>query len=298
MSSVDNTALPTGAGNPAGAGVTPMAAEATEAADAPGMETAPNSAESVTVVAAGETPAPVLPLRVLCGLPDPRVAASLPALPPFDPRVTAFLAEVSAALLADPRARAYPDVTSFAFFCRKASLRQLQAPYTGMAGRLGRGLVFHIAPGNVPMNFAYSLAAGLLAGNANVVKASSRRFAQVELTCEAMRAQLAGAHRTLAGYVNVVEYPRERQDVTEALSALCDARVIWGGDETIRRVREAPFYVLMGAKMPSILVEIGYITNATEAKRLTSKTYLDALADGLVQGVISYKRQIERYASL
>jgi N-acetylmuramoyl-L-alanine amidase len=65
-----------------------------------------------------------------------------------------------------------------------------------------------------------------------------------------------------------------------------------------RRVREAPFYVLMGAKMPSILVEVGYITNAAEAKRLTTKTYLDSLADGIVQGVVSYKRQIERYASL
>jgi len=65
-----------------------------------------------------------------------------------------------------------------------------------------------------------------------------------------------------------------------------------------RRVREAPFYVLMGAKMPSILVEVGYITNAAEAKRLTTKTYLDNLADGIVQGVVSYKRQIERYASL
>lgn len=60
--------------------------------------------------------------------------------------------------------------------------------------------------------------------------------------------------------------------------------------------REAPFYVLMGAKMPSILVELGYLTNRTEANRLKSKDYLDFLARGIVDGVMSYKSKIERYA--
>jgi N-acetylmuramoyl-L-alanine amidase len=61
-------------------------------------------------------------------------------------------------------------------------------------------------------------------------------------------------------------------------------------------VREAPFYVLMGAKMPSVLVELGYITNSTEAKRLKSEAYLEYLARGVVDGVLAYKGKIERYA--
>jgi len=60
--------------------------------------------------------------------------------------------------------------------------------------------------------------------------------------------------------------------------------------------REAPFYVLMGAKMPSVLVELGYITNRTESKRLKSNAYLDYLARGVVEGVMAYKGKIERYA--
>lgn len=63
-------------------------------------------------------------------------------------------------------------------------------------------------------------------------------------------------------------------------------------------VREAPFYVLMGAKMPSVLIELGYLTNRTEANRLKSDRYLSYLADGIVKGVLEYKKQIERYASL
>ena len=61
--------------------------------------------------------------------------------------------------------------------------------------------------------------------------------------------------------------------------------------------REAPFYVLMGAKMPSALLEIGYITNKTEASRLNSDAYLRTLARGIADGVKAYKDQIERYAS-
>lgn len=61
--------------------------------------------------------------------------------------------------------------------------------------------------------------------------------------------------------------------------------------------REAPFYVLMGAKMPAVLVEMGYITNKTEAARLKSDSYLHSLADGIANGVGEYKQQIERFTT-
>lgn len=59
--------------------------------------------------------------------------------------------------------------------------------------------------------------------------------------------------------------------------------------------REAPFYVLMGAKMPSALLEMGYITNKTEAARLKTDVYLKILANGVADGIDEYKQQIERY---
>ena len=42
--------------------------------------------------------------------------------------------------------------------------------------RLGRGLIFHICPSNVPTNFIYSFFFGLLSGNSNIVKVSSKVF--------------------------------------------------------------------------------------------------------------------------
>lgn len=161
-------------------------------------------------------------------------------LRPFAPEALDFLSALSAALLKDREVKAYPDVITFAYFCRKAHLARLQEEYAGrLDGRLGRGVVFHIAPSNVPINFAYSLAAALLSGNGSIVKASSRDFPQTRIVCRAMEKLLTEDFAPLAPYVCVVTYPREAQKVTEAFSARCDARVIWGGDETVRRVREA-----------------------------------------------------------
>jgi len=53
-------------------------------------------------------------------------------------------------------------------------------------------------------------------------------------------------------------------------------------------VREGPFWVLVGAQMPSVLVETGFITNPKEAKRLVNRTYEKRMAQGLANGVEHY----------
>jgi len=53
-------------------------------------------------------------------------------------------------------------------------------------------------------------------------------------------------------------------------------------------VRPAPFWVLVGAGMPAVLVEVGYITNPTEAKRLFNPFYQNYIAKGLADGIESY----------
>ena len=56
-------------------------------------------------------------------------------------------------------------------------------------------------------------------------------------------------------------------------------------------VREAPFWVLVGAQdMPAVLIEIGYISHAEEGKRLQSKAYQELLAKGIALGIQNYFR--------
>ena len=151
---------------------------------------------------------------------------------PFADEVIEELDALSKALMKDPASRQYPDVVTFGFFIRKANLQKLKGVFSDQKSevRLGWGTVFHIAPSNVPVNFAYSVVAGLLAGNTNVVRVSQKQFPQVDIIVKHMQA--INMH-----HVAVVRYPHE-SNANEVFSALCNVRVIWGGDATIETIRK------------------------------------------------------------
>ena len=155
-------------------------------------------------------------------------------LVPFAEDVVDALDALSKALMHDPQSRLYPDVVTFAFFCRRGNLMKLReqsvVSIQPSVIRLGRGIIFHIAPSNVPVNFAYSVVAGLLAGNTNVVRVSQKQFPQVDIIVRHMRE--IGMKR-----LAVVRYPHE-SNANEVFSAMCDVRVIWGGDATIATIRQ------------------------------------------------------------
>jgi len=161
-------------------------------------------------------------------------------LSPFSDEVILYLNELSSILLRMSEVRHYPDVVTFAFFCRKANLLHLQKEHATNSLRLGRGLVFHIAPSNVPVNFAYSLICGLLAGNNNIVRLPGKQFRQVDLIVEALRTLSADERFDMVSrMVHLIKYDRGGIETT-TYSALADVRVIWGGDETIRTIRQSP----------------------------------------------------------
>lgn len=53
-------------------------------------------------------------------------------------------------------------------------------------------------------------------------------------------------------------------------------------------VREAPFWVLVGALMPAVLIEIGYISHPDESQKIANSKYQDRLAKGIADGVDEY----------
>ncbi len=60
-----------------------------------------------------------------------------------------------------------------------------------------------------------------------------------------------------------------------------------------RGVKQAPFRVLMGAMMPAVLVELGFLSNPEEEAKLLTPTYLSELVDALVRAVTRFKNQME-----
>jgi Acyl-CoA reductase (LuxC) len=159
---------------------------------------------------------------------------------PYSYEAVAFLAELSRGLLANPAIRTYPDLVGFAYWCRKANLQRLARDWKSQGQRIGRGIAFHIAPGNVPVNFAFSLGIGLLAGNANIVRVSGKRHPQTSLICaEIDRIAKQLGHERVASMIRVILYPHD-DAITAALSESCHARILWGGDTTIAHLRTLP----------------------------------------------------------
>jgi hypothetical protein len=114
----------------------------------------------------------------------------------------------------------------------------MRREYPESENRLGRGVVFHVAPANVPINFAYTLVAGLLSGCANIVRVPSANFAQVSIIADVIDLLLKQTeHRVLYNHIRLVRYDRSSEDITERFSRICDVRVIWGGDNTIADIR-------------------------------------------------------------
>ena len=105
---------------------------------------------------------------------------------PFGNLEINFLDNLSKKLMANNRARNFPDVISFAFWCRKKNIISLKNKLNTSEVRIGLGCIFHITPSNVPLNFAYSFVFGLLTGNSNIVKLPSENFSQTKIICDAI----------------------------------------------------------------------------------------------------------------
>ncbi len=156
----------------------------------------------------------------------------------FSDGVVEYLNALSASLLKDYNSRLYPDVVTFAFFCRKANLLKLKEQFMDNSVCLGRGILFHIAPSNVPVNFGYTFVAGLLAGNNNVVRVSSKNFPQVDIIIRHIKELAVNERYTeVAKRLVLVKYDRT-SDASAFFSSFADVRVIWGGDTTIASIRK------------------------------------------------------------
>ncbi len=211
-------------------------------------------------------------------------------LPIFDETVCEFLDDFSKELKKDARSRQYADIQSLAFFCRRANIQQLKQRYIKVAQadpeiRIGRGLAFHVAPSNVPVNFAFSYIFGLVSGNANIVKVTSRDYEQVDIICDAVNRLFhdkSDKYALIAEQTALIRYDRTEDEVTRRLSELSDVRVIWGGNETISQIRMHPIptrskEITFADRYSIAILDAATITDADEKEleRLAGQFYND-----------------------
>lgn len=203
------------------------------------------------------------------------------SMPIFSNETIELLSRWSETILKLPGIRNFPDVATFAFFIRKANLIILKNRFKRFDSiQIGKGIIFHVAPGNVPINFAFSLVAGLLSGNINIVKVSSREFMQVNLLVDALNKLLELSEFTVfKNRIFLLRYNRMNK-ATDYLSSFCDVRIIWGGDSTISEIRKS----FMSARSTEItfadrysiaVIDSDYFLNFEDKKSVANHFYND-----------------------
>ncbi len=203
-------------------------------------------------------------LQYIVGSPETvNAMKNVRVLRPFDDEVIAFLNDLSASLRKN---REYSDIATFGFWCRKAALMKEKEKYDDIVERFGKGIVFHSTPSNVPVNFAFSFAAGLLAGNANIVRLPGKPFEQVNIISSAVNELISDKHKNMAPYIVFVKFPPVKE-ITDTFSALCNVRVIWGGDMTVAELRQS--------KIPARTTEITFADRHSIAV-IDADAYLNA----------------------
>lgn len=164
--------------------------------------------------------------------------SEVPSLRMFSNEAVGFLSALSKELMNDKNTREYVDVVSYAYWIRKSSLENARNVHGDYKHRLGRGIAFHIAPSNIPVNFAVSMTSSILAGNCTVIRVSNKEFKQVDLICDAINRLLDSSYSFMRKYLCILRYSHS-QNITQQLSSICDLRIIWGGNQTIKEIRKA-----------------------------------------------------------
>lgn len=172
--------------------------------------------------------------------PEPEQLNSVPPLPAFAEATLNFIDSLSVSLMRSQETRAFPELIALAFWMRKSNLKRLRADMLQRHGDillLPRGTVLHIAPSNVDTIFVYSWFLSMLSGNRNIVRLSSKPSPQANQLVNAIAELLRQpTHADISQRTLLVKYaPDDR--ITERFSAVCDVRVIWGGNSTIQQVR-------------------------------------------------------------
>ena len=157
---------------------------------------------------------------------------------PFNNLSIDFMIDFSDGLRKIKKINLFPDLIYLIFWCRKNKSKNLINHFNDNCLRLGRGLIFHICPSNVPTNFIYSFFFGLLSGNSNIVKIPSKNFKEKDIILSVVKSLFNKKKYVRLKNANCFIQYNNKDQITKKISSICDGRVIWGGNKTINDIRK------------------------------------------------------------
>jgi len=158
---------------------------------------------------------------------------------PFNNQTIKFLSELSRLIVQDKKNKIYPDLISFAFWIRNSRISNIKKKICDLDSKVSKGTIFHISPSNVPLNFAYSFVFGLITGNSNIIKLPNKNFPQVKIFCEIINNLFNKKEfNELKNKNSFIKYNSDISEITKHYSILSNVRIIWGGDKTVKTVKQ------------------------------------------------------------
>ncbi len=202
---------------------------------------------------------------------------------PFNENIISFLNQISKKILNNSNLNKFPDLKDFAFWCRKKNIERYKTISDVKTNVIGRGIALHIPPSNVPMNFAFTMAIGLLSGCENIIRIPQKKFEQLDILLKVMNKIISTKKfNFIKNSICVVSY--KRSDLKSSLlSKISDVRLIWGGDETVSKFKTYEtklknIDLYFPDKISGCLLNTNQIKilNDKELKNLVYKFYMDS----------------------
>ena len=106
-------------------------------------------------------------------------------LKPFDERIINFLNLFRENLIKLNKTNNIIDIYALIFYLRKTNILKIKSEYNYLDYAVGIGIIFHVTPSNMPINFFYSYLFGLLSGSINVVRLPTKNFIQIKIIIKA-----------------------------------------------------------------------------------------------------------------
>jgi hypothetical protein len=161
---------------------------------------------------------------------------------PFTNKSIELLSTISKKLLAARESRSQAQYVALGYWLRAAALQKMVGEIeAGLVGRqstlVSRGVALHLPPTNVDTIFVYSWAVSVLSGNCNVVRLPSTLNPGTEWLVSLIASvikQMGECERQV-----FCSYPHDGV-INDTISANCDLRMIWGGDEKVLTVSKTP----------------------------------------------------------
>lgn len=183
-----------------------------------------------------------LPINVLFPKNKTPIFDDSERLKPFSDEIISALSQLGLFLMKEGRTE--PSIVAAGYWLRKKQLLELKSQYKEKT-IAPKGTVFHIAPGNVDTLFFYSMIISVLCGNQTILRISNK-LSDDTRTFISLIDFFFTVYQEFAdvqSLMNIVQYDHNNAtgiEITKKLSLFSDARVVWGGDHTVKGISKIP----------------------------------------------------------